>query len=300
MDEMSSQDPNYTTIKADDIAAKFIEIYWQQTQPLPLPSYPDTDFVLNQHSSQALQATVITLIDDLSPRPKTLNALQKNQPQWQTLKKQIVDRVLRNPIERLQSVNGEDFEILYRIKDYKKGELTLFPTAIYALKQFSTIIEELCQKIWIDTLRLYKKNQPILQGLPNLDRFLFQSARAPLNKTIPLLRDIQENRCFYCGKTLNNAPEVDHFIPWSLYQYDTGHNFVLSDKHCNGAKSNLLANLDFLKKWQDRNQIFDAEITQSMSFIGFLTDRERSENIALWAYKQAAINHYPLWTPKPR
>ena len=88
---------------------------------------------------------------------------------------------------------------------------------------------------------------------------------------------------------------MDHFIPWSLYPADTGHNFVLADEKCNSQKSNYLASERFLQKWQERNHLHDQSIVREISQLGFLTDLQRSHRVAHWAYKQAIENEYLVW-----
>jgi len=73
---------------------------------------------------------------------------------------------------------------------------------------------------------------------------------------------------------------VDHFISWSMYPSDTGHNFVLADSSCNSKKSNLLASDEFLHKWQERNEEQDLMIIDQISVLGFLTDKVRSHKVA--------------------
>ena len=88
---------------------------------------------------------------------------------------------------------------------------------------------------------------------------------------------------------------MDHFIPWSLYPADTGHNFVLADEKCNSQKSNYLASQQFLHQWQERNHLHDQSIIREISQLGFLTDLQRSHRVADWAYKQAIENEYLVW-----
>ena len=94
----------------------------------------------------------------------------------------------------------------------------------------------------------------------------------------------------------NGNYAVDHFIPWSMYPSDTGHNFVLADSSCNSKKSNLLASDEFLHKWQERNEEQDLIIVDRISVLGFLTDKERSHKVAEWAYRQANENNYVKWS----
>ena len=68
------------------------------------------------------------------------------------------------------------------------------------------------------------------------------------------LRDLQDNRCFYCDRPLVALTEVDHFIPRVRSANDSVENFVLTDRGCNGDKSDLLAAPGFVANWTDRNR----------------------------------------------
>ncbi len=167
---------------------------------------------------------------------------------------------------------------------------------MYCLRQFSEIIEELCQKRWIDYIRKNSSNAPILNQLPNLEQFMFEPSRNQLNAVSTVLVELQDCKCFYCNKPMRKGNyAVDHFIPWSMYPSDTGHNFVLADSNCNSKKSNLLASDEFLHKWQERNEEQDLIIVDRISVLGFLTDKERSHKVAEWAYAQGKENNYFLW-----
>lgn len=79
------------------------------------------------------------------------------------------------PVVYLRNLNGQTMEFLYSFEDSKQS-LKLFPKVMYCLRQFSEIIEELCQKRWIDFVRL-NKNLVVLDGLPDLDEFMFTPSR---------------------------------------------------------------------------------------------------------------------------
>ena len=57
----------------------------------------------------------------------------------------------------------------------------------------------------------------------------------------------------------------------------------------------MLASDEFLHKWQERNEEHDLIIVDRISILGFLTDKERTNNVAEWAYKQANENNYVKW-----
>ena len=65
--------------------------------------------------------------------------------------------------------------------------------------------------------------------------------RSSLDVYKNILIDVQERRCFYCREDLHRGMDVDHFIPWSRYPVDLGHNFVLAHPACNNSKSDHLA-----------------------------------------------------------
>lgn len=135
-----------------------------------------------------------------------------------------------------------------------------------------------------------------MNQLPNLEQFMFEPSRNQLNAVANVLVELQDCKCFYCNKSMKKSGyAVDHFIPWSMYPSDTGHNFVLADISCNSKKSNFLASDEFLYKWQERNEEQDLIIADRISVLGFLTDKERSHKVAEWAYAQGKENNYIFW-----
>ena len=261
-------------LEYQDIAEKFIDLYWKQSLPFQFNQYEP--FTIHQQF-------------------KTLAALRTDVLYWNRLKRTVATTVKQMPVVYLQNLNGQTVEFLYCLEDSKQS-LNLLPKVMYCLRQFSEIIEELCQKRWIDYVRLNKQNLVVLDGLPDLNEFMFAPSRNQLGRVADFLIDLQQCQCFYCGKSLKNSKyAVDHFIPWSLYPADTGHNFVLADEKCNSQKSNYLASEQFLQQWQERNYLHDQSIVREISQLGFLTDLQRSHRVADWAYKQAIENEYLVW-----
>ncbi|KAB0649609.1 HNH endonuclease [Acinetobacter bohemicus] len=273
-------------LEYQDIAEKFIDLYWKQSLPFQFNQYEP--FFLKQSTGQ--QAKIISEIQKAQQQFKTLAALRTDVLYWNRLKRTVATTVKQMPVVYLQNLNGQTVEFLYCLEDSKQS-LKLLPKVMYCLRQFSEIVEELCQKRWIDFVRLNKHNLVVLDGLPDLDEFMFAPSRNQLGRVADYLIDLQQYQCFYCGKSLKNSKyAVDHFIPWSLYPADTGHNFVLADDKCNSQKSNYLASEQFLQKWQERNYLHDQSIVREISQFGFLTDIQRSHRVADWAYKQAIEN----------
>lgn len=279
------------SLSYQDIAEKFIEIYWKQSLLFQFNQHDP--FILQQSTGK--QASIVNIIRNAQQQFKTIAAARRDILFWEKLKKTIAATVKQMPVVYLQNVNGQTYEFLYRLQDSKQ-QLILLPQVMYCLRQFSEIIEELCQKRWIDYIRANRQNLVVLDGLPDLNEFMFAPSRSQLNAVANVLVDLQESRCFYCNKPMKKGNyAVDHFIPWSMYPSDTGHNFVLADSHCNSKKSNFLASDEFLYKWQERNEEQDLIIVDRISGLGFLTDKDRSHRVAEWAYAQAKENNYVLW-----
>lgn len=292
------------TIPITAIAEKFIEIYWQQARPYfpVIADQEDTplinDPILKQNNGK--QAVVISKILEAQKQIPSLSNFKKSGKDWEKLLKIVSNTIHKYPLQHLQMSDTNPHEFIYHYDKNNKETITLHSHVAFCLARFSIFIEEICQKYWMDNIRLLTDNQNKFGNFPNLDEFLFSTDRNNLSQMKPFLHQIQKGCCFYCGEKIStSAGEVDHFIPWSLYQYDTAHNFVLADKTCNNRKSNNLAAKIFYEKWLIRNAQFDEEIRQEIGRYGFLVDRQRSESIAENYYFHAVKLHSDngFWHP---
>jgi hypothetical protein len=102
-----------------------------------------------------------------------------------------------------------------------------------------------------------------------------------------ILEDVQTGRCFYCERSVpRQAGHVDHFIPWSKYPVDLGHNFVVAHQTCNSAKADHLAATEYLTAWAARNLTHRAQLDEEFDRRGMLHDLPTSVRIVGWAYQQ--------------
>lgn len=267
-------------LKYTDIAEKFIELYWKHV--VPCTFHEEGQLILNQNNGK--QAAIVNRIVLLRQSYPSLGLLRRDSLVWLRLLKDVAKTVKKMPVRYLQNLNGQNFEFLYQLAKSNQ-HLILLAQVMFCLRQFSEIIEELCQKRWIDYIRKNSTNAPMLNQLPNLEQFMFEPSRNQLNAVANVLVELQECKCFYCDKEIKKGNyAVDHFTPWSMYPSDTGHNFVLADASCNSKKNNALASEEFLYKWRERNEAQDLIIVDRISVLGFLTDKERSHKVAEWAY----------------
>ena len=76
---------------------------------------------------------------------------------------------------------------------------------------------------------------------------------------------------------------LDHFIAWSRYPIDLGHNLVLAHRGCNAKKRDFLAHPMHVASWY-RSHVERGEELQRRFEEGRLAhDAERTLAIAWWA-----------------
>ena len=84
------------------------------------------------------------------------------------------------------------------------------------------------------------------------------------------LRELQNNRCFYCEKAIREAAEVDHFIPWARHPDNGIENLVVADQRCNHDKRDFLVAGDHVPRWRverfERNTSGLAQIAERASW----------------------------------
>lgn len=88
---------------------------------------------------------------------------------------------------------------------------------------------------------------------------------------------------------------MDHFIPWSHYSLDYGHNFVLAHPTCNREKGAYLAAENHLEDWVKRNERRGDPLTQALQALGFISEWSSSRQVALWAYEGVAALNASVW-----
>jgi 5-methylcytosine-specific restriction endonuclease McrA len=101
--------------------------------------------------------------------------------------------------------------------------------------------------------------------------------------------------CLYCGGNLPRQTQVDHFIPWSRYPADLGHNFVLAHKACNNAKADYLAAEKHLAAWVERNRLHQEELRSRLQEAALPCDLPATIQIAKWVYQQTAQANGQVW-----
>ena len=199
------------------------------------------------------------------------------------------------PLWKLQTVGNDRLDFLY---DNVGGgiTITLKPGVAYCLRAFYGLLRDLIQGAWVRFVQRVNANK--LGNIPDLGTFLFGRERGALDAYRDILLDIQGGRCFYCQKDLHRQMDVDHFIPWSRYPTDLGHNFVLSHPQCNNSKSDYLAAEGHLVAWSERNRVNQDQLCGRLRELGLPYDSAASLRIAEWAYEQTERADGQVWLRK--
>ena len=269
-------------IETRAIAEKFVQYYWRQAVPF-LPKFERRNGeVLLQNTNQKKQAAVISrIIDEQNAFGDSLTALRRSRSRWNRLISKVNGVVKKMPLWKLQVLGGEVSDFLY--PNVGRGDrVQLRPGIGYCLRHFHGIFVDLVQGAWTRYVR--RNNSEVLGSKTDLSEFLFGSERADLSDLRPVLEDIQSKRCFYCEKEIASVGHVDHFVPWSRYPVDLGHNFVVAHRSCNLAKADHLAAAEFLDKWVQRNRDRSDVLCEAFDLSGIIHDRTVSSRVAQWAY----------------
>jgi 5-methylcytosine-specific restriction endonuclease McrA len=274
-----------------DIAAKFTELYWQQCRPFPIVG-GNAGLILQQNTGK--QAAVIAhIIDAHQACGGSLFRLKQLAPEhWTALVRQV-DQVVRvMPLWKLQTVGVERLEFLYDNQD-RGTSISLKPGVAYCLRAFYELLRDLIQGAWVRFVQRLNANN--IGNVTDLGMFLFGHERASLDAYRSIFTDIQKGNCLYCRKPLPRNPQVDHFVPWSRYPADLGHNFVLAHSTCNNAKSDYLAAEDHLAAWSERNRLHQDELRARLQGAALPCDLPASLQVVQWAYEQTEKAHGQVW-----
>jgi hypothetical protein len=204
------------------------------------------------------------------------------------------------PLWKLQTVGGERDEFLYREAELAGDTIRLLPGVPAAFRALYRLVLDAVRGAWMRQIASIGANRPLL-GSADLQSFLFGSERASLDGFRAVLRDHQGGRCLYCRKELRGAPGcVDHFIAWSRYPVDLGHNLVLAHDACNAKKRDFLAYAAHLERWHVSHLERAGELAQRFDSLALPHEETRSRAIAWWAYEQGEAAGAHAWIDAER
>jgi hypothetical protein len=278
-------------VEADEITERFVEYYWRQARPYQSKG-ASVGQVLWQNTGR--QASIVSYVG--RHQHSTFARLQREKSnEWRMLIRDARRTIVDQPLWKLQVVGGHALPFLYEQTCSRKG-IELKGGAVFCLRRFHALVYDLVTAAWVRFVRQLPANCGLLGQTADLAEFLFGTERASLDRYRPILRDVQRNECFYCSRRLSGSADVDHFVPWSRYPIDLGHNFVLSHGSCNNNKRDMLAATSHLERWVLQTDAHRDELGQRFDAEGLAHDAEASKRIAEWAYGQAESSSSLVWS----
>jgi hypothetical protein len=216
-----------SSFTTQQLAQKVVELYWPQTAP-----YPGQKglHVLAQHHGG--QAEIVSAIQKFRER----SAVDPSQPlsgarvqapnQYSRLVKLVEWKLVEMPLPRLQVIGEGQDRFLYNIawndavrrQDLEDGRfdnrIHLLEGVAEQLVQLSGLLRPLIQRSWAGMVAGMNRDTT---DEARLQEFLFGAQRISLEPVRQNLRELQNNRCFYCDGRITGAADVDHFIPWARH-----------------------------------------------------------------------------------
>jgi 5-methylcytosine-specific restriction endonuclease McrA len=274
-----------------EIAAKFVELYWRQCRPFQVGGAA-SGLILQQNTGK--QAAIISQIVESQEQcgASLFRLKQVASDRWSGLVREVDQIVRTMPLWKLQTVGEERLDFLYENLDLG-NRITLKPGVAYCLRAFYELLRDLIQGAWVKFVQRLNANR--LGSVTDLGTFLFGQERASLDVYRPILMDVQHGTCLYCQKKLAKQSQIDHFIPWSRYSADLGHNFVLAHDQCNNAKSDYLAAEKHLAAWVERNRQHQEELQSRFQEAALPCDLSATIQIAKWVYQQTEKANGQVW-----
>jgi hypothetical protein len=163
------------------------------------------------------------------------------------------------------------------------------------LVRLSGLLRPLIQRAWAGMVAGMNRDAT---DEARLQEFLFGAQRISLEPVRQDLRDLQNNRCFYCERRIDGQVEVDHFIPWARHPDNGIENLVVADQRCNGNKRDFLAASEHVDGWTQRFAAPGSSTREQLAEIarraGFDRHPERTLNVARTIYSRLP-NDVRLW-----
>lgn len=281
-------------LTTDRLAEKAINYYWRQTVPYRSHGHTHTLAIIKQSTGR--QAAILsTVLKVRKESGSSLYQLKNDLPTWLSLKRKVARTIRIMPLWKLQTVGRQRLEFLYTQDAHAGNEIVLNDGVCFCFRLFYGLIHELVTSAWLRFVRGIDENRMLLGEASDLYSFMFGSHRATLEVYRPILWEYQDGNCFYCLRPLPQQMDVDHFVPWSRYPVDLGHNFVLTHKKCNFKKADRLAAIEHLERWCNRNSKYGPSMSEAFKKRAIAFDEQTSWQVTVWAYEQAHRARSLVW-----
>jgi len=283
------------------LAEKVLELYWPHTRAW------STGELRQSSGLGGGQAEIVAAIAKLRRHLGADRALSITQAQllapdrFEKLARFIEWKLIEMPLPRLQTIGKEIVPFLYTINwtaqvsaaDVRRYQETgggAFDNRILLragvgehLVRLNGLLRPLLQRGW--AVKVAELND---LDERRLEEFLFGAERISLARVGDPLRELQDDRCFYCAGRLSGgaslAPDVDHFIPWARHPDDGLNNLVVSHRRCNEYKRDFLAAVPHVVRWRARAKSAGAALEDIASKTRWLWTPDRTLGVARAIY----------------
>jgi hypothetical protein len=301
-----------------ELAEKILQLYWDHT--LPFHSGARSRVLRQFAGPPGSQAKIIRHIAEFRSRHARdpslrLEVARRLAPDaYERLVRRVEWEIIEDPLPRLQQIGGRTEAFLYTINwgigisrrevsAYQRGDpgdfdnrVILQPGVGFLLVQLNGLLRPLIQRKWAEMVARLNELEEA-----RLEKFLFGAAREAVVALQGPLQELQNGRCFYCGRSLGRSPgwrpQVDHFIPWSRYPNNAVENLVVADEGCNARKADYLAATPHLGRWRERfepGSPVASQLAEVASNLRWERNADRSLSIARAVYFPLPEG-YPLW-----
>lgn len=281
-------------IELPTLADKLITLYWHHA--MPFSSEHTGESALLKQNTGAQSKVISVLFECQQNNIRNFRQL-KQSPFYKPTFNAAMATLKTGPLWRLQILAKQEECFLYPHTNSAQF-ITLNEGIAGCFRRFYDLVVYLAKNAWLQKIQSIKHNQALIGPQSQLQEFLFGVDRNALTKAKPVLVELQSNTCFYCQKPMKNDVEVDHFIPFTRYANDLGHNFVAAHRVCNNNKRDFLAAQQHRERWQNQNLVVNSQVISNELGAYFHCDADKSLAVSNWAYQVAQTNSAKLWLGK--
>lgn len=282
------------TLTTRALAERMVELYWRQVVPWSWGDKGEGEgkgVVLSQITQE--RSAILRNVAEVSAEyGGSLSRARGRYSDWRRLVGAVDNTVRKMPLWKLQVVGGEVHDFMYEQVGSGK-EITLRPGIAYCLRAFYPLVSDLVQTRWARFVQ--ERNRGQFGGRRELREFLFGTTREGLTHLVDPLMAVQDGACLYCESRIRGQPHVDHFVPWSRYPSNLGHNLVLAHESCNARKSDHIAAAEHLARWARRNVEQSYALAREFDAAGADHDVATSREVVRWAYRQIEQRQGRVW-----
>lgn|GEM_PF-210972 len=282
-----------------ELAEKVLELYWPHTAPFH--GSANWQGVLKQNTLG--QAEILSAIRKFRERfaadpSQPLSQARRRAPEkYDRLIRTVEWKLIEMPLPRVQVIGNSESRFLYQIgwtTAVKRGDVDSpgFDNRIYLrpgvdehLVRLSGLLRPLVQHGWA---AMVAGMNPDATDEARLHEFLFGEQRISLDPVRKYLRELQNNRCFYCDDRIDGPADVDHFVPWTRYPDNGIENLVVAHPRCNGAKSDFLGASEHVQRWRlrfpDATDALSFQLSEIARRVGWDRHPDRTANVARSIY----------------